>query len=220
MLQNHHHRSVPTTRLIHYRTAADFPVQEEDLSEKDIVMSLQLVAAELKQSQQKHRELRASHLEQLAEAIVLQQSPSLHHDSVEHIKAMRTEKQFKLLIKQENIRKSFRKLGQLFRPQSTKSLIKIDVPDAEVTGFGDPMQPQLWRGPWKTITQPNEISKIVASMNKKQYNQAQETPFGSGPLAQALGRWVILQLQKEFYPGIFLHYRNVAFGKHCNFFKL
>jgi hypothetical protein len=144
--------------------------------------------SDLKKFQSRHRELQASHLEQLAEAIVLHQSPQLCFDSVEHIKEERKAKQIKLLIKREKTRRYFRKLGHLLRENTNKGFSKIDVPDHHAPGCGDPADPQHWSGPWQTITNQREIATVVATMNTKQYNQAEITPFGSGPLAQAVGR--------------------------------
>jgi hypothetical protein len=127
-------------------------------------------------------------LEQLAEAIVLHQSPLLSFDSVEHIKEERKAKQIKLLIKRENTRRSFRKLSHLLKGNTNKGLSKIDVPDHHASCCGNPADPQQWSGPWHTITNPREITTVVAAMNTKQNNQAEITPFGSGPVAQAVGR--------------------------------
>jgi hypothetical protein len=109
---------------------------------------------------------------------------------VEHIKADRVAKELKQLIFRENMRRSYRKLGKLIRPNPRTGLSKIDVPDSAATTpeYGDPTKPNTWKGPWKTITDPLGIVEVVREMNKRQYQQSYETPFGSGPLADAIGR--------------------------------
>jgi hypothetical protein len=63
------------------------------------------------------------------------------------------------------------------------------VPDDIATAYyGDPADPAQWTGPWKTITNPTDIAKVVSQVNQRQYHQAHDTPFGSGPLAEAIGR--------------------------------
>jgi hypothetical protein len=49
------------------------------------------------------------------------------------------------------------------------------------------MVPATWTSPSKTITDPQGIAEVVREMNRKQYQQAFKTPFGSGPLAEAIG---------------------------------
>ena len=49
------------------------------------------------------------------------------------------------------------------------------------------MDSKSWTGPWKTITNPDDIAKVIIVMNKKQYHQAHWTPFGSGILADMVG---------------------------------
>lgn len=39
-----------------------------------------------------------------------------------------------------------------------------------------------------TVTKPNEIASVIKELNKEQYHQAHDTPFGLGPLADAFGR--------------------------------
>ncbi len=48
--------------------------------------------------------------------------------------------------------------------------------------------PKIWKGTWVSVTSPEEIAKHICDMNIKQYNQDWATPFGSGPLAETLGR--------------------------------
>ncbi len=66
----------------------------------------------------------------------------------------------------------------------------MDIPDANAKGpnLGDPKSPKTWNGPWVTVTNPTEIAKVVRELNLQQYHQAYHTPFGSGPLANLIGR--------------------------------
>jgi hypothetical protein len=66
----------------------------------------------------------------------------------------------------------------------------VDIPDPTTTNprFGTLSNPKTWTGPWVTITQPTEIANIVSDINTAQYHQAHNTPFGSGHLANTLGR--------------------------------
>ena len=68
-------------------------------------------------------------------------------------------------------------------------LSRIDVPDASAVSFnsGNPSDPKTWKGPWRSVTNPHEIAKVVCSINATQYHQAHATPFGSGPLAELIG---------------------------------
>jgi hypothetical protein len=84
----------------------------------------------------------------------------------------------------------FRKIKRILKPVTKMGLSKIDVPDqsASTAEFGDPSNPKEWKGPWVTLTKPSAIATIVKDINRKQYNQAQETRFGSGYLAETFGR--------------------------------
>lgn len=84
----------------------------------------------------------------------------------------------------------FGKLHCLLNPVQHGALNKLDVPEPAATDpkFGHPSQPKSWSGPWMTLTNPDEIARVITSMNSAQYNQAFPTPFGSGPLANSMGR--------------------------------
>ncbi len=85
---------------------------------------------------------------------------------------------------------SIKKNSHTLEPPTQLGLSRIDIPDSSATNwrFGDPSTPKSWSGPWRSIAHPTEIAQIVKIMNITQYHQAFSTPFGSGPLAQAIGR--------------------------------
>jgi hypothetical protein len=157
---------------------------------QDILQRLQHAVNTLRNHQKQQSALRATYLESLAEAIVLDQSPNLAHDSVAAIKEERVASQVTKLIKRENLRRMFRKLQRVLKPDIKQGLSRIDIPDrtACTEAHGNPDHPKEWKGPWMTITKPNEIANVIKDLNRQQYHQAHATPFGSGPVAEAFGR--------------------------------
>ena len=129
-------------------------------------------------------------MEDLAEAIVLDRSPNLADAPMTPVLAERSEKQLKQLISRETLRKMYRKIGRTLNKVVGKGLSRIDVPDASAAtaSSGDPNNPKTWKGPWRSVTYPQEIAQEVCKINSMQYHQAHNTPFGSGPVADILGR--------------------------------
>ncbi len=70
-------------------------------------------------------------------------------------------------------------IGATLNPGVTLGLSRVDIPDDRAKGpnLGSPADPKNWKGPWCSITNAEEIARIVGEVNKKQYNQAWETPF-------------------------------------------
>jgi hypothetical protein len=62
------------------------------------------------------------------------------------------------------------------------------MPDASASTHGDPTSPKQWTGPWLSLSDPEQIAKAVIKMNIAQYHQAHHMPFGSGSLAESIGR--------------------------------
>ncbi len=153
-----------------------------------VLSQLRANKADLQHLQCDHRQLRQSHLESLAEARALQHQPHLvNHPGKLH---QNTLAQLKGLIKRERKRNMYRKIGYRFNRSTSNTITKLDIPDSSVIHptFGDPKKPKTWTGPWKIMTNPKEIAKVIISMNESQYDQAHDTPFGSGPLADSIGR--------------------------------
>jgi hypothetical protein len=146
----------------------------------------------LKQFQANHKNLCQTHLERLAETIVLHQAPGLQHSSLATEFKPRTSKTVSLLIHRERTRRMHCKIGHLLRGTSPLGLNRVDVPEINTpssASLGNPNDPKTWKGPWVTITQPTDIAQTICKINATQYNQAfHTTPFGSGSLATALGR--------------------------------
>ncbi len=103
-------------------------------TEAMVIDQLRLAASFLKECQRKHKELRESHLESLAEAIVLAQAPGLIFDSVAHIKEERITNQIQQLIKREKQKKSYNKIGNTLSPNRHQGVARIDIPDRMATG--------------------------------------------------------------------------------------
>jgi hypothetical protein len=175
-----------------YHTEATLPQDAYDAqyTEAAIVQAIKDAYQELRANQKKHRELRTLYLESLAEAIVLHQSPNLEASEAAPMRIERTKHHVKQLIHREKRKRMYKKIGTTLHPHSSTGLSRVDIPDSRAQGpnLGSPDDPKTWKGPWISVTHPEEIAKIVASMNVCQYNQAQETPFGSGALADLIGR--------------------------------
>jgi hypothetical protein len=173
------------------QSQAGFSDEEVNVtSVRVILQQLQLAANTLCQHQKRHSELHSTYLEELAEAIVLDRSPNLVHDSLAHVKEERVASQIQHLLKRENLHLMFRKIKRILKLVAQQGLSRIDVPDtsAITAAHGDPSNPKDWKGPWVTLTKPTAITEVVESINRKQYHQAHVTPFGSGPVAEAFGR--------------------------------
>jgi hypothetical protein len=160
-------------------------------SEAGAIQCLRNVYKNLKDHKRKHQELHASHLEELAEAIVLEQAPALVFESMSAVRAERTEKEIKEIIRREKLQRSYRKIGRTLQERQNNGLSKVDIPDKQTGGspsLGDPQDPKTWKGPWISLTKPQEIAEVICEINARQYHQAHSTPFGSGPLADLVGR--------------------------------
>ncbi len=97
--------AVSSECLKQHREAAEL-MEHDPLLLLDTIKRLQKASATLKAFQKQHRSFRSLYLEELAESIVLDQSPNLYHDSMAQIKANRIQTQIRKLIKRENMRGS------------------------------------------------------------------------------------------------------------------
>ena len=182
---------VSASQLHLFQREADISPQDQALAvESDVKKAQHQAYSALKELQKRHQELRDTYLENLAEAIVLNRTPQLAESGLEHLLKDKSAKQLKQLISREKMRKMYRKLGRLLNKSKGSGLSRIDIPDAAaVTATsGDPNCPKTWKGPWKSVTNPREIAQEVCKINSAQYHQAHTTPFGSGPLADMIGR--------------------------------
>jgi hypothetical protein len=173
-----------------YQEGAFIESDKELSTEQDIKHAQHQAFKHLKTLQQQHQELRDNYLEDLAKAIVLDRSPNLADAPMTPVLAERSEKQLKQLISREKLRKMYRKIGRTLNKVVGKGLSRIAVPDASAATASsvDPNNPKTWKGPWRSVTHPQEIAKEVYKINSMQYHQAHNTPFGSGPVVDILGR--------------------------------
>lgn len=177
--------------VIHaHHSRLELPPTNLDLTFQDIITRLKQSTQASKQHQHQHSKLRASHLESLAEARVVQRSPDLSYESMQEVRSTRTQKKLRQLIQWEAMRKSYRKIGKLLNPNQQQVISSVDVPDPSATSIshGNPNDPSTWTGPWLQLTNPQQIAQAIKEANRKQYHQAYVTPFGSGPLATAMGQ--------------------------------
>jgi len=144
----------------------------------------------MKAAKRDHRKNRKSYVEGLAEAIVLHHSPHLATNEATPNRQERIVQQMKNLRRRERQKRMFKKIGHTLAPNRTIGITRIDIPDSQAIGpnVGSPSDPKTWKGPWISITNPEEIAAQICISNRNQYNQAVNTPFGSGPLATIIGR--------------------------------
>jgi hypothetical protein len=142
------------------------------------------------ENQLNHKQLRASYLESLAEAIVLHHSPYLSDPEYAQIKRDQMLQQLRQLHQREYRRSMYRILGHTLSSNSNPGLRRVNVPDDMARGqnLGNAQDPKTWKGPWLSITNTEEIAQRVKTNNIQQCNQAENTPFVSGPLATLIGR--------------------------------
>lgn len=166
-------------------------MDHSSLTLPDIVQCLAAARQTRKVLQIQHQELCKTYLEKLAEALVLKQAPYLDTDpKYEERLTLRTAKEVKRLIRLEQKRRFYKMIGVQLgdKQENTGGLTRVDVPfhppDIPISAIPDP---KTWKGPWRSVTDPEEIAKYVCVMNTRQYNQAQNTPFGTGYLADSIG---------------------------------
>jgi hypothetical protein len=174
----------------------------------DIVQCLASARQSRKELQQQHQQLRKNYLEKLAEALVLKRAPYLDTDpKYEDRLTSRTVKEVKRLLRLEQKRRYYKMIGSQLSDhnENTGGLTRIDVPahnkDIPLTSLPDP---KTWQGPWRSVTDPTEIAQYVSIMNARQYNQAQNTPFGSGYLADQIGLNIDKPAAEQILNGTFL----------------
>jgi hypothetical protein len=125
-------------------------------------------------------ELRGNHLQELAEARVIARCQALESPDASDKLARNTERELKRIIYKEKKRQLFRKIGYLLYPDRYRGgLSSIDIPHhINTEPFPIGPDPQTWKHSWRTISDPDTLTRHISSANQRQYHQAHDTPFG------------------------------------------
>jgi hypothetical protein len=189
------------------REAAGLPLYSSDQYTRLYIVNRLREALLTRHSLRKnHRELRISYLTQIATAKVLNRASYLEGEEYSEERERRTKKEIKEMMKREVKKYQYRKIGQTLTPQdaNNRGLSRINIPASDII---DPYpigpDPKTWKGPWRSISDPSLIAKHVCAANKRQYNQAHQTPFGTGYLADMLNLDASTEEAKNLLRGSF-----------------
>jgi len=103
--------------------------------------------------------------------------------------AKRLEREIKQLALQEKLRKAYQKIQVVVNPNGQISaLARIDILAADTEEpYPIGPNPKFWKGPWKSVTNPDQVVEYFSTIYRRQYNQAVSNPFVHGPLLSLLG---------------------------------
>jgi hypothetical protein len=168
--------------------AADIQSTPDHCMLPTIISQLRDAAKKRREAQKQHKQLRETYLERLASAIVLKKSPQLEDPDKEEQLPRRTKEAILRIIKKECKQSMYRAISTHLKPtgENSTGTMRIDVPAPPSGTNPDTIDPKSWKGPWWSVTDPNEIGFYICKTNTKQYNQAEKMPFGSGTLADEL----------------------------------
>jgi hypothetical protein len=171
------------------RTLAGIPFSPLNLQLPHILQCLNPAKDTRKLLQKDNRMLRRNYLEQLSEALVLERSPMMADPKNAERCEKCIAKEVKRLIHLEYKRYLYSLIGNTLAEKCDNGhgLSRVDVPAPLLQNPTLPVDPKTWKGPWVSVTDPTERAEFVCAINKKQYNQAHDTPFASGYLAQNIG---------------------------------
>jgi len=180
---------VSDEQFIRTRQLAGIPFQSHPLHLPYILQCLSAAREIRKILQKDHHTLCKNYLEKLAESIVVKRSPSMLDPKNDNRREKRTAKEVRRLIRLEHKRYLYRLIGNTLADKhaNVNGLSRVDVPAPFLQTPKQLVDPKTWRGPWVSITDPSEIARQICTINTMQYNQAQNTPFGSGYLANQVG---------------------------------
>jgi hypothetical protein len=188
MLRRSQGRQVSNELLQRTRLRADIPPTQHLYTLPEIISCLAAARQSRKSLQNDHHTLRQNYLEKLAAALVIKRAPYLEENPQYNDRlTKRTAKEVKRLIRLERKRYLYRIIGFTLNATTVNStgLTHIDVPAASDSSLT--IDPKTWKGPWRSVTDPEEIVHYICRMNTAQYHQAVTTPFGSGYLADTIG---------------------------------
>jgi len=171
------------------RQAAGLPNVLEPVPTARIITELRAAKHTRKQFQSMHTQLRENYLDRLAKSLVLKASPQLQDPKNAERLRLRTREAVVRIIKKERKKLMYKNIGAVLGQNSMNKggIARIDVPAPPSGVDPNTIDPKTWKGPWRAVTEPDEIGFYICQTNVRQYNQAQLTPFASGYLADLLG---------------------------------
>ncbi len=154
----------------------------------DIVHNLRSAKQVLREYQQQHIQLREEHLKSLAEARVVAKNTSLLLPQKVHNLEKRITRELHHIKKKESQRTMHSRIDRALHPGDMfRGLQSVDIPATENSDpFPIGPDPKTWSGPWRTVSNPEEIAIHVCAANARQYHRPIPLPFVVIPYCHTL----------------------------------
>jgi hypothetical protein len=158
----------------------------------------------LKEYQHNHISLWEDNLKALAEARIVAKNPSLLQPQKLQSLEKRITNEIHRIKRKEAPNKQCTR--EITRPsiQETCSRVcnRLIHPHQKICNlFLEGPDPKTWTGPWRTVSNPEEMAAHVCAANARQYRQAHSSPFCSKPLLSNFGYCVENQGSKDLVSG-------------------
>ncbi len=189
-LKKQQHLNTSDITLTTTRESAGLPESVELPLPMDVMVThLREVKEYAKSCRKNHVELWEAYLQGLADAIVSKRHLHLDLPANRHPKPEYVAKALNELIKHEQKRRMYRKIGHCLQPCSSNlgCLTNVNIPADSTAPHPQGPNPKTWTGAWTTITNPEETARYVCATNTRQYNQSANTPVVMEPLATYVG---------------------------------